>query len=71
MSASYPVAIVATEADLSPGVAAALQAARAVLIDNGDWDGGLADLSGPGADDIPTWLIRGDPTAGDANDYQL
>jgi pimeloyl-ACP methyl ester carboxylesterase len=40
------------------------EAARAVLIDNGDWDGGLADLSDPAADGIPTWLIRGDPTAG-------
>jgi len=40
------------------------EAARAVLIDNGDWDGGLGDLSDPAADDIPTWLIRGDPTAG-------
>jgi pimeloyl-ACP methyl ester carboxylesterase len=41
-----------------------LAAARAVLLDNGDWDGGLADLSDPAADGIPTWLIRGDPTAG-------
>lgn len=39
-------------------------AARAVLLDNGDWDGGLADLSDPAADGIPTWLIRGDPTMG-------
>ena len=41
-----------------------LAAARAVLLDNGDWDGGLANLSDPGADGIPTWLIRGDPTTG-------
>ena len=41
-----------------------LEAARAVLLDNGDWDGGLADLSDPAADGIPAWLIRGDPTAG-------
>ena len=41
-----------------------IEAARAVLLDNGDWDGGLADLSDPAADGIPTWLIRGDPTAG-------
>ena len=40
------------------------EAARAVLLDNGDWDGGLADLSDPAADGIPTWLIRGDPAAG-------
>ena len=38
-----------------------VDAARAVLLDNGDWDGGLADLSDPAADGIPTWLIRGDP----------
>jgi pimeloyl-ACP methyl ester carboxylesterase len=41
-----------------------IEAARAVLLDNGDWDAGLADLSDPAADGIPTWLIRGDPTAG-------
>jgi pimeloyl-ACP methyl ester carboxylesterase len=40
------------------------EAARAVLVDNGDWDGGLGDLSDPSADGIPTWLIRGDPAAG-------
>lgn len=41
-----------------------VEAARAVVLGNGDWDGGLADLSDPGADGIPTWLVRGDPTAG-------
>ena len=41
-----------------------VEAARAVLLDNGDWDGGLADLSDPAAHGIPTWLIRGDPSAG-------
>ena len=41
-----------------------IEAARAVLLENGDWDGGLADLSDPAADGVPTWLIRGDPTAG-------
>jgi pimeloyl-ACP methyl ester carboxylesterase len=41
-----------------------VDAARAVLLDNGDWDGGLADLSDPAADVVPTWLIRGDPSAG-------
>jgi pimeloyl-ACP methyl ester carboxylesterase len=39
-------------------------AARAVLLDNGDWDGGIADLSDPAAAGIPTWIIRADPTAG-------
>lgn len=41
-----------------------VDAARAVLLDNGDWDGGLADLSDPATDGIPTWLIRADPDAG-------
>jgi len=39
-------------------------AARSVLLDNGDWDGGLADLADPAAAGIPTWLIRGDPAFG-------
>ncbi len=41
-----------------------LEAARAVLLDNGDWDGGLAALADPGAADVPTWLIRGEEHAG-------
>lgn len=41
-----------------------VEAARGVLLDNGDFDGGLADLSEPAADGVPTWLIRGDPTTG-------
>ncbi len=40
------------------------EAARAVLLDNGDWDGGLADLADPAAAGIPTWIIRGDPSVG-------
>jgi pimeloyl-ACP methyl ester carboxylesterase len=39
-------------------------AARSVLLDNGDWDGGLADLLDPAAADIPVHVVRGDPTAG-------
>lgn len=39
-------------------------AARAVLLENGDWDGGLADLRDPAAAGVETWLIRGDPAAG-------
>jgi pimeloyl-ACP methyl ester carboxylesterase len=39
-------------------------AARSVLLDNGDWDGGLSDLRDPAAAGIDTWLIRGDPTFG-------
>ena len=41
-----------------------IEAARGVLLENGDWDAGLADLRDPSADGIPTWLIRGDPSAG-------
>jgi pimeloyl-ACP methyl ester carboxylesterase len=41
-----------------------VDAARAVVIDNGDWDGGLADLVDLAAIDIPTWVVRGDPAAG-------
>ena len=39
-------------------------AARSVLLDNGDWDGGLADLSDRAAEGVPTWIVRGDPAAG-------
>jgi len=39
-------------------------AARAVLLDNGDWDGGLADLADPAAAGIPVWVVRGDPASG-------
>jgi pimeloyl-ACP methyl ester carboxylesterase len=40
------------------------EAARAVLLDNGDWDGGLADISDPAADGIPIWVVRGEEAAG-------
>ncbi len=39
-------------------------AVRAVLLDNGDWDGGLTDLREPAAAGIDTWLIRGEPATG-------
>jgi pimeloyl-ACP methyl ester carboxylesterase len=41
-----------------------IEAARAVLLENGDWDGGLGDVSDPAADGTPIWLIRGDPATG-------
>jgi pimeloyl-ACP methyl ester carboxylesterase len=41
-----------------------IEAARAVLLENGDWDGGLGDIGDPAADRIPIWLIRGDPATG-------
>lgn len=40
------------------------EAARAVLLDNGDWDGGLADLRDPAASGVDVWLVRGDPATG-------
>src|SRR5688500_18585426 len=39
-------------------------AARSVLLDNGDWDGGLSDLADTAAAGIPTWIVRGEPAAG-------
>jgi pimeloyl-ACP methyl ester carboxylesterase len=39
-------------------------AARSVVLDNGDWDGGLADLGDPAASGIPVWIVRGHPAAG-------
>lgn len=39
-------------------------AVRAILLDNGDWDGGLAALSDPRAAGVDTWIVRGDPASG-------
>ena len=39
-------------------------AARAIVLENGDWDAGLTDLSDPYSAGIPTWIVRGDPAAG-------
>jgi pimeloyl-ACP methyl ester carboxylesterase len=39
-------------------------AARSVLLDNGDWDGGLADLRDPAAAGLDVWIVRGDPRTG-------
>ena len=41
-----------------------LEAARDILLENGDWDGGLADISDPAAAGLDIWLVRGDPAAG-------
>jgi pimeloyl-ACP methyl ester carboxylesterase len=41
-----------------------LEAARAILLENGDWDGGLADLCDPAGSGVPTWIIRADPATG-------
>ena len=40
------------------------EAVRAVLLDNSDWDAGLAQLAHPAAPDADIWLIRGDWAAG-------
>jgi pimeloyl-ACP methyl ester carboxylesterase len=39
-------------------------AARAVLLENGDWDGGLADLGDPAAHGLSVWIVRGEPALG-------
>jgi len=39
-------------------------AARAVYLENGEWDAGLAALSDPATEAIPTWIIRGEPAHG-------
>jgi pimeloyl-ACP methyl ester carboxylesterase len=39
-------------------------AVRAVMLDNGDWDGGLADLRDPAAAGLDVWVVRGDPATG-------
>jgi len=39
-------------------------AVRAIYLENGDWDAGLAALSDPAARDVPIWIIRGDPAQG-------
>jgi pimeloyl-ACP methyl ester carboxylesterase len=41
-----------------------VEAARAILLDNGDWDGGLIDVAVAVELDVPTWLIRADPATG-------
>jgi pimeloyl-ACP methyl ester carboxylesterase len=41
-----------------------IEAVRSVVLENGDWDGGLSDIVDPAADDIPIWLVRGEPAAG-------
>jgi pimeloyl-ACP methyl ester carboxylesterase len=39
-------------------------AVRAIYLENGDYDAGLAALSDPAAREIPIWIIRGDPMQG-------
>jgi pimeloyl-ACP methyl ester carboxylesterase len=39
-------------------------AARAVVLENGDYDAGLAALADPAALDVPIWIIRGEAAQG-------
>ncbi|HEX5591178.1 MAG TPA: alpha/beta fold hydrolase [Candidatus Limnocylindrales bacterium] len=39
-------------------------AVLAILLENGDWDGGLGALADPAARGIAVWLIRGEPEQG-------
>jgi pimeloyl-ACP methyl ester carboxylesterase len=66
-------AIRATDPHLSDGDVEAMakgiveldfDAARSVVLDNGDWDGGLADLRDPAAAGLDIWIVRGDPRTG-------
>ena len=41
-----------------------VEAARAVVTGNDDWDAGLADLSAPASAGIPVRIVRGDPATG-------
>jgi pimeloyl-ACP methyl ester carboxylesterase len=44
----------------------------AVLLQNGDWDGGMAALRDPGAAGVPVWLIRGEwATGGFIPDFKV
>jgi pimeloyl-ACP methyl ester carboxylesterase len=39
-------------------------AVRAILTENGDWDGGLAALADRAAAGVAIWLVRGEPASG-------
>jgi len=39
-------------------------AARAIVLDNGDWDGGLAGISDPAASGVDIWVIKGEQATG-------
>ena len=39
-------------------------AVRAILTENGDWDGGLSALADPATAGVPTRLVRGEPATG-------
>ncbi len=39
-------------------------AARAILLENGDWDGGLSGLADPAAADLDIWVVKGEQATG-------
>ena len=39
-------------------------AARAILLDNGDWDGGLSGLADPAATGLDIWVVKGEQATG-------
>jgi pimeloyl-ACP methyl ester carboxylesterase len=39
-------------------------AARAILLDNGDWDGGLSGLADPASRDVAIWIVKGEQATG-------
>ncbi len=40
------------------------EAARSILLDNGDWDAGVAALGHPAARRVPAWYVRGEWSSG-------
>ena len=40
------------------------RAVRAILLENGDWDGGLAALRDPRAAGVEAWIVRGEVATG-------
>jgi len=66
-------AVTAAEPTWSPGDVRAkaealteldVMAARAIVLDNGDWDGGLAGISDPAAAGVDIWVVKGEQAAG-------
>jgi pimeloyl-ACP methyl ester carboxylesterase len=41
-----------------------VDAARSVVLENGDWDGGLSALADPAASGVPVWFVKGEALAG-------
>ena len=41
-----------------------LDAARSIVLGNGDWDAGLASLAHPSAAGVPIWIVKGEERTG-------